>query len=723
MGRSGVDVLHVTIASVAIVLGGCAGESPSGKRIFDDPSRPLEQRVDNILSLMTLDEKIAALGTDPSVERLGIRGSDHIEGLHGAALGGPGGWGGWRPIPTTQFPQSVGLGETWDPDIVREAAAAEAEEARYIFQCPRYERGGIVIRAPNADLARDPRWGRSEESYGEDPFLTGTLTTAFVEGLQGDDPRYWEAASLLKHFMANSNEDGRAGSSSNFDQRLLREYYSVPFRMGIEGGGARAFMTAYNAVNGTPMLVSPVLKDMVMAEWGFDGIICTDAGALGFSVTRHHYFPDLAQAAAAAIHAGINQFLDDYKGPVRTALSRRLLTEADIDQTLKGVYRVMIRLGLLDPPEMVPYSRIGEGPEPWTGDDRHGLARRVSQKSVVLLKNDGLLPLDRASLRSIAVIGPYADEVLLDWYSGTPPYAVSPLEGIRDRVGSGVRVTSASSDQDGAAQHAAASSDVAVVVVGNHPTCDAGWDRCPLPSNGKEDVDRRAITLEQEQLVRAVLAANPRTVVVLRASFPYAISWTQEKARAIVHLAHNGQEEGHALADVLFGDVNPGGRLVTTWPRQLSDVPPKMDYDLRHGRTYMYSTAEPLYPFGFGLSYTTFAYSSLRASSRVLSHDGEITLTVDVTNTGQRRGDEVVQMYVRYPSSRARRPIRELRGFQRVTLRPGETRSVALPLAARSLAFFDEAQGTFVVEPGPIDVEIGTSSRDIRLTLAVSVGP
>ncbi len=389
MRHGGVGLSSAALALFALALGGC-GDEP---RIFDDPGQPVERRVENVLSLMTLDEKIAALGTDPSVQRLGIRGSDHIEGLHGAALGGPGAWGGSSPIPTTQFPQSVGLGETWDPNLVREAAAAEAEEARYIFQRPRYRRGGIVIRAPNADLARDPRWGRSEESYGEDPFLTGTLTTAFVEGLQGDDPRYWKAASLLKHFMANSNEDGRFGSSSDFDERLLREYYSVPFRMGIEGGGARAFMTAYNAVNGIPMLVHPVLKSMVMAEWGFDGIICTDAGALGFSVTHHHYFPDLAQAAAAAIHAGINQFLDDYRGD-RCAMPcpAGLYSEADIDQTLEGVYRVMIRLGLLDPPEMVPYSTIGEGPEPWTRDDRRALARRVSRESVVLLKNDGLLP-------------------------------------------------------------------------------------------------------------------------------------------------------------------------------------------------------------------------------------------------------------------------------------------------------------------------------------------
>jgi beta-glucosidase len=290
---------------------------------FQDPNLPVEARINNILSLMTLDEKIRALSTDPSVPRLGIQGSSHIEGLHGVALGGPGGWGGkgLEPLATTQFPQSVGLGETWDPELLRQAAAVEGYEARYIFQTDfqvahgsrgqEHRRAAIVVRAPNTDLARDPRWGRSEESYGEDPYLTGTMATAFIKGLQGDNPKYWLSAALMKHFLANSNENGRGGSSSNFDERLLREYYDVPFRMGVEDGGAQAYMTAYNAYNGIPMAANPILKDITMHEWGFDGIICTDAGALTNMVTEHKYFPDMEQAAAGAIHAGINQFLDN----------------------------------------------------------------------------------------------------------------------------------------------------------------------------------------------------------------------------------------------------------------------------------------------------------------------------------------------------------------------------------------------------------------------------
>src|SRR6185369_16762492 len=318
-------------------------------------------------------------------------------------------WGRPSVVPTTQFPQAVGLGETWDPELIRQLAAAEGFETRYMFQS-KYSRGGLVVRAPNSDLARDPRWGRTEESYGEDPFLNGTMTVAFVKGLQGDDPKYWMTASLMKHFLANSNEDGRGSSSSNFDERLFREYYSVPFRMGITEGGSRAFMASYNAVNGTPMEVNPILKKIAVAEWGNDGIMCTDGGAMTNLVTEHKRYATLAEASAESVKAGINQFLDKHVEPTREAIQKGLLTEAEIDQSLRGVFRVMIRLGMLDPAAMVPYSKIGSGEEPWTTDKHKALARLATQKSIVLLKNErDTLPLDKNKVKSIAVIGPYAN--------------------------------------------------------------------------------------------------------------------------------------------------------------------------------------------------------------------------------------------------------------------------------------------------------------------------
>ncbi|MDX1674434.1 MAG: glycoside hydrolase family 3 C-terminal domain-containing protein, partial [Longimicrobiales bacterium] len=636
---------------------------------FQDPDLPIEARVDDLLSRMTLEEKVRALGTDPSVPRLGVEGSGHVEGLHGVAQGGPSNWGRRNPAPTTQFPQAVGLGMTWDPDLVRRAAAVEAVEARYLFQSA-YDRAGLVVRAPNADLARDIRWGRTEESYGEDPYLVSALTVAFVEGLQGDDPRYLRTASLMKHFLANSNENERTYGSSNFGERLLHEYYAVPFRRGIVEGGAQAFMTAYNAVNGIPMQVHPMLQSMVREGWGHDGIICTDGGGLRLLITDHAYYPDLAWGAAATVRASVNQFLDDHVDATHRALSDGLLSEADIDAALRGVYRVMIRLGQLDPPDRVPYRAIGagDGPEPWTTPEHRELARLVTRKSIVLLKNEaGALPLDADRLTSIAVIGPRSDEVLLDWYSGDTLYAVTPLEGIRERAGRGVSVRHASGADSAAAVALARESDVAVVVVGNHPTCgdDIPWAECPVESWGREAVDRRSLQLEDEGLIKAVHRANPATVVVLASSFPYAITWTDHNVPAIVHMAQNSQEMGTALANVLFGDVNPGGRLVHTWVRSLDELPPKLEYDIREGSTYLYYRGDPLYPFGYGLSYTTFGYSDLRTDAATLSVGDTLAVRVDVTNTGDRAGDEVVQLYVRHPRSAVERPRKALKGFRR----------------------------------------------------------
>lgn len=708
---------------------------------FQDPNLPPEKRIDNLLSLMTIEEKIDALSTDPDVPRLGVHGSGHIEGLHGVALGGPGGWGrvfpkGARrdtpgvhpvnkPLKTTQFPQAVGLGETWDPALLQQAAAEEGVEARYIFQSD--DRGGIVVRAPNLNLERDPRWGRSEESFGEDPYLVGTMGVAFVKGLQGNDGRYWRTASLLKHFVAYSNETNRSGSSSNFDERLLHEYYTVAFRMAIEQGGANAYMTSYNAVNGIPMTANPMLKDMTMKKWGFNGIICTDAGALTFMVTEHKYCPDMDHAAAAAIHAGINQFLDKYRPGVEGALKQHLITETDIDNNLRGVYRVMIRLGLLDPPNLVPFTAIhaqANEPAPWETKRTRQLALRVTEESIVLLKNsDRQLPLDVSKLKSLAVIGPRADEVDLDWYSGTPPFTITPLQGIKSYVGPGVKINYARDDRSGAALQAARNSDVAIVFVGNEPTCGMGWGHCPDPTEGKEAFDRKSISMNpsQEKLIEDVYAANPHTIVVLVSSFPYTINWVQQHVPAILHMAHNSEVEGTAIANALFGQYDPGGRLVVTWPKSIDQLPPLMNYNIRDGRTYMYFKDQPLYPFGHGLSYTSFQYSDLQASSSKLQEDGKVLVSSTITNIGKQPGDEVAQIYVQYPDSKVSRPREQLAGFERVHLNPGQSQIVRLPLYAKQLEYWDTAAGNFKVEPGKINILLGSSSADIHLRKEISV--
>ena len=695
---------------------------------FRNPKLTDDQPISDLLGRLTLDEKVNLMSDHPKIPRLGLVFSGQVEGLHGLALGGPGGWGprGKQPLPTTTFPQEKGLGETWDPELLKKIAGLEGYEARYYDQNPVTDFGGVVVRAPNADLSRDPRWGRTEESYGEDPFLVGTLTVAFAQGLQGPDLKHWQAAALMKHFLANENENGRAHSSSDFGERLFREYYSVPFRMGFEEGGSRAVMAAYNSWNGTPMMIHPVLKDVMIKEWGNDGLICTDGGALGLLITAHKSFPDKERGSAAAVKAGINHFLDTYKDDLTQALRDGLVTEADMDAALRNLLRVYLRLGEFDPPGADPYAGIGRESNgelpPWQRQSSRDLVRLATDESIVLLKNaNGALPLDRTRLKTIALIGPWIDEVLLDWYSGTPPYAVSILEGIREAAGKSVKVLYADGSDPAESAALAHRADVAIVVVGNHPECNAGWDQCPTPSNGKEDVDRKTIVLEQEALVKQVFVANPRTIEVLRSSFPYAIVWSQQNLPAIVHMTHNSQEEGHGLADVLFGDYSPAGRLTQTWPNGDAQLLPIMDYDITHGRTYMYSKDKPLYAFGYGLSYTTFAYEGLKLSAPTAAADGAVQVAIKVKNTGQRAGDEVVEMYVQHLGSIVDRPRLELKGFKRVRIEPGAETDVTLDLKPRDLAYWDAVRHAWRVEKEQVRVLAGGSSDNLPVQTTLSV--
>ncbi|HEY1766280.1 MAG TPA: glycoside hydrolase family 3 C-terminal domain-containing protein [Terracidiphilus sp.] len=723
---------------IAVVLLGlfsfaCAAVyAQSPKYPFNDPALPVEKRIDNLLSLMTVGEKIDCLGTNTGVPRLRVPNYGFSEGIHGVVQREA--RGSLLPITTTQFPQPPGMGESWDPEMVRQAGDVEGYEARFITQTAKYDRQILMLWGPQSDLARDPRWGRSEEVYGEDPFFNGTMAVAFIKGLQGDDPKYWQAAALLKHFLANSNEDHRDSSSSNFDQRLFWEYYSVPFRMGFEEGGARAVMASYNAWNGTTMAVNPILRSIVRDKWGVD-VISSDGGAVRLLVDPRHLYPNQKEAVVACLKAGINQFLDRYQDETKQALKDGEITEAEIDALLRAKFRVTVRLGLLDPPEMVPYSKIKDSPEPWNTDRDRAVSKKIALESVVLLKNDNhFLPLKKDGIKSIAVIGPLADSVHWDWYGGTPPYAVTPLQGIKEEAGPGVKVNYAAEELGNEAVKAAKASDVAVVVIGNDPTCGpdmahdwyhtvdgGGTLACTVPSDGREGRDRESIALAQEQLVKQVFAANPKTVVILVSSFPFAINWSQEHVPAILHMAHASQDEGDALAAVLFGDYNPGGHLVVTWPRSLDQEPPMMDYNIRDGRTYMYFKGEPLYPFGFGLSYTTFRYSNLRTSAPRLGKDGAVTVSVDVTNTGSRSGDAVVEMYVKHLGTKVEQPREALKGFKRVTLEPNETKTVEIPLKASTLAWWDEKLPGFRVEAEPISVMIGDSSADIKVSTTVRV--
>ncbi len=714
--------LALIISANFFILYSSAQEYP-----FQNTLLPEDERIKNLISMMTTDEKISCLSPRIAVPRLGVKGTRTVEGLHGLAYSGPANWAvkGPKASPTTTFPQAIGLAQTWDPELLQQIADQEATEARYLAQNSRFGTAGLIVFAPNADMGRDIRWGRTEECFGEDPFLNGTLVTAFVRGLQGSDPVYWKTASLMKHFLANSNENNRTYNSSDFDDRLFREYYSYAFYKGVTEGGSQAFMAAYNKYNGIPCTVHPVLRNVTMNDWGLRGIISTDGGAFKQLLTTHAYFSSLPVAAAECIKAGITMFLDDYRAAVREALEKGLVSEKEIEEAIYGNLRVVLKLGLLDSSPENPYSEIGitDTIAPWTRKEVHDLARKATEKSIVLLKNDDkFLPLQKDKIKSIAIIGPSANAVISDWYSGTPPYRVTILKGIKNALGSNVSVRFAASNKADSAVMAAKECDVAIVCIGNHPlSYGLGWGQNHVASDGREDVDRQAISLEQEDLVRLVMAANPRTVLVLVSSFPYSINWSKENVPAILHISQSSQETGNALANVIFGDISPAGRLVQTWLTSIDQLPLILDYNIRNGRTYMYTKDVPLFPFGFGLTYTTFRYSGLKSDKKIVEADETVNLTFNLHNIGDFGSDEVPQLYVSFPGSDIKRPPLALKGFKRVFVPKGETVSVTLPLKASDLTYWSPDKNAFVLEPGIVRFFIGSSSDDVKLQGEIAI--
>lgn len=688
------------------------------QNVFNDPAVNEEQRLDDLIARMTLDEKVDALGNNTQVPRLGIQASGSVEGLHGIVLGGPT-YGDRANTPTTGFPQAYGLGETWDTDLLHRVATYISTENRYLFQNAKYRKSGLIMWTPNVDLGRDPRWGRTEECYGEDAFLTSRLAVAFIKGIQGDHPKYWRNASLMKHFLSNSNEYGRTFSSSNYSDKLFREYYAYPFYKGVTEGGSQALMTAYNAYNGTPCIMHPVLRNIVMKEWGLNGTLLTDGGAFRLLLSDHKRFDnDRAAAAAACIKAGITKFLDEYKDAVYEALHRKLISVEDIEKAIRGNLRISLKLGLLDHTEDNPYATIGvtDTVAPWSKPETKALVREATLKSVVLLKNkDHLLPLDRHKIKKIAVIGQRATEVLQDWYAGKPFYTVNVLDAIREEAGNDIEVRYVKTNRMDSARTVAAWADVAIVCVGNHPTCNAGWEQAPVISEGKEAVDRQSLQLDQEDLLLQVAQTNPNTIGVLISSFPYAINRANQTVPALLHLTQCSQELGHAVSDVIFGHYNPAGRLTQTWVKNITDLPHMMDYDITHGRTYMYFKEKPLYPFGYGLSYTRFNYSGTTLNDRVIERGDTLRVCFNLKNSGDMDGDEVVQLYVSARKHTDKDPIKQLKAFQRISLRKGETKKVELTVPYTELQVWDEKQNRFILPDKEMTLEIGASSSDIRL--------
>jgi beta-glucosidase len=820
-----------------------------------NPKLPLEQRVNDLISRMTLEEKVSQMmNAAPAIPRLGIPQYDWWnEALHGVAFSGV----------ATVFPQAIGLGATFDPQLVNRVATVISDEARAKYheaqRKSNYNRFyGLTFWSPNINIFRDPRWGRGQETYGEDPYLTSRLGVAFVKGLQGDDPKYLKVVSTPKHYAVHSGpEPERHRFDAAATERDLRETYLPAFRATVMEARAASVMCAYNRTNGEPCCANThLLGDMLRGEWGFKGYVVSDCGAIDDIYKRHNFLKTAEEASALAVKRGTDlECGDSYKALVN-AVKQGLISEAEIDRALKRLFEARFRLGMFDPPELVPYSKI-----PFSANDapeHRQLALDAARESIVLLKNENnTLPL-RKNLKSIAVIGPNADEVqvLLGNYNGQPSGATTPLAGIRQRVSSqtkvlyalgttltevsvvpvpasvlrgpegesglkgeyfsnkeltgapvlrridrevnfdwgmmnpvpgaptddfsarwtgklvpvttgkyrfgaiaddGVRVylngkliaedwtehapatvtgevtLEAGKSYDikmeyyesklgavarlvwqtpavktespyGEAIRVAKQADTVVLVLGLSPRLEG--EEMNVREPGFFGGDRTDIKLpaRQQALLEAVAATGKPVVLVLLSGSALAVNWANEHIPAIVQAWYPGEEGGTAIAEALFGDYNPGGRLPVTFYKSVDQLPPFDNYQM-DGRTYRFFKGEPLYPFGHGLSYTQFKYSGLTVSSRVAPAE-KVLVSAEVENSGNREGDEVVQLYLTDLDSSVRVPIRSLAGVERVHLKPGERRVVKFTIEPRQLAVITN-DGRTVVEPGDFKISIG----------------
>jgi beta-glucosidase len=713
-----------------------SAQQAAGMPRYLDPRLPFAVRADDLVAQMTLAEKISQMMDDAAaIPRLGVPAYGWWnEALHGVARAGL----------ATSFPQAIGMAAAWDDSLIHAEGTVISDEARAKYNDEiahdRHARyGGLTFWSPNINIFRDPRWGRGQETYGEDPFLTGRIAVQFIRGVQGDDPRYLKAVSTVKHFAVHSGpEPSRHVFDAVVSERDLRETYLAQFRTGIEQGGAYSLMCSYNAVYGKPACGSAFLLDTILRQrWGFKGYTVSDCDAVSDIYRTHKLAASAAAASAEAVKAGTDLDCGRTYEALAAAVDSGFVTEAQIDTSVDRLFLARMKLGMFDPPDSVPWSKMGL-------DDvdtpaHRALALRAARESMVLLKNQGnLLPLSR-TLGTIAVIGPNADhtDVLLGNYNGTPADPITPLRGIREAAPAGTRVLYAmgsdladglpaaeGAPSDSALQAAAldvaAEADAVVLVLGITPRMEGEEMRLHIDGFDGGDRTKLALPAPQEQLLERIVALGKPTVLVLLNGSALAVNWANDHVPAILEAWYPGQAGGTAIAETLFGDNDPGGRLPVTFYRSVSDLPPFDDYDMA-GRTYRFFGGVPLYPFGYGLSYTAFAYSNLRTNADSVGGGDTLTVSVDVKNTGQRAGDEVVQLYVKHLASAVARAREDLRGFKRVSLQPGETKTVTMRVPAASIAYWSVDRQAWVVEREPIEIAVGASSADIRLTKTVQV--
>ena len=791
---------------------------------FNDTKLPLEERVKDLVSRLSADEKINMLTTwQKAVPRLGV-GEWHIgaEVARGYVSRNP-------EVPTTVYPQPIGMAGMFDPGMMRKLGEIAGIEARILHS--RNPKTNLMLWGPTVDACRDPRWGRNEESYGEDPFLTGQMTIAYTKGMAGDDPKYLRTVPTLKHFFANNNEKDRDRSVSNLEPRTVYEYYHEFSRPSIEEGGAHSMMASYNELSGVPALVNPEIQTVVKDKWGLDFVV-TDGGDFSQNVNAHKYSDSHAETIALALKAGTDVMTDggDVVGAAaREALAKGLITESDIDRAISNSLKARFMLGEFDPPEMNPYAN----PDPELMDCKahREINHQAALEQFVLLKNDGLLPLKKGI--KIAVLGDIGDKNYMDWYTGYSSYNVSILDGLKAEFGAesvefddchdhvairskangkylsadaegvlhadsdapsdsstfikadwGGEVTykvkssrkffttetmRADSDttyrwfnqeilrpqvsengityltyfkrsvlgiDDGGkliqtdirgtsdrklfteeivssgierAKKLAKEADVVIVCVGNDPMIIA-----------RECYDRETLALpkHQRELVKTAAKANKKTLMSVVSSYPYSIVDERELVPSIIYTSHAGPELGSAFAEVITGKYNPAGRLAQTWYTSEDELPDIMDYDIiKNGTTYLYYEGKPLYPFGYGLSYSKFEYSALSVTRK----GGETVVSFDVTNTSKVDGEEVAQLYFRAENPRVKRPLKQLCGFKRVKVSAGETVRVELTVPDRYLRFYDVTREKFCVERGGYEFMVGASCEDIGLRDRVDI--
>jgi beta-glucosidase len=775
--------ITLNLAFAFIICFGAAGQNPPGYR---NSNLPVEQRVADLLSRMTLEEKVAQLlGTwqnpnsrqDPNQmfvgekgvflpdraavtlkdglgemsrpsenrgpremaeftntlqkwvkenTRLGIPILFHEECLHGHAA--PKG---------TSYPQPIALASTWNPELVHDVFSATAAEVR--------ARGAQQCLTPVLDLARDPRWGRTEETYGEDPYLVSRIGVAAVQGFQGTGPFIdkTHVMATLKHFAVHGQPEGGTNvAPGNYSARVIREYFLKPFEAAVKEGDAHSVMASYNEIDGIPSHSNRhLLTDILRQEWGFHGVLVSDYFGISDLRTLHHVAATDADAAKMALEAGVDVELpaaDTFRSLVEQVKLGRI-AEATVDQAATRVLREKFLTGLFDDPYVdADYAeKITNSPE------HQQLALKAAHEAIILLKNKGdLLPLDKAKYKRIAVIGPNAADLHLGGYSNKPGRGTSVLQGIRDKVGSnsevlyslGCKITESDSDWNAdkvvlgdpglnaqriqEAVKVARKTDVVILVLGgNEQTSREAW--APEHPGDRDNLD---LLGNQDDLVKAIMATGKPVVVFLIHGRPNSINYIAENVPAILDGWYLGQEGGTAAADVIFGDYNPGGKLPITVPRSVGQLPDYYYQKPTAKREYLGSTTAPLYPFGWGLSYSTFKYQNLRISPDSVGPEGVTKVWVDVTNTGKTQGEEVVQLYIRDEVSSVTRPVKELRGFRRVGLAPGETKTVELALGPSDLSFLNRDMHR-VVEPGSFKIMVGGNSQDLMETTLNVVAP